>query len=90
MKNSPENIQIIKNMSEHHLASEMKDQIAGAVKEKEKIAEGKAAFDAKKPDMFKEIEAKAKEKEEIAKGKQEYESKKPELFKEIEQKVNKK
>ena len=59
-------------MSEHHLASEMKDQIAGAVKEKEKIAEGKAAFDAKKPDMFKEIEPKAKEKEEIAKGKKEY------------------
>ncbi len=77
-------------MTEHHLASAMKDQIAASVKEKEKIAEGKAAFDAKKPDMFKEIEKKAKEKEEIAKGKQEFDSKKPELFKEIKEKVDKK
>ena len=34
------------------LGAEMKDQIAGAVKEKEKIAEGKAEFDKKKPDMI--------------------------------------
>ena len=75
---------------QHHLGADMKSQIEGAVKEKEKIAEGKAAFDAKKPDMFKEIQAKAKEKEEIAKGKEQYEAKKPELFKEIKEKVDKK
>ena len=74
-----------------HLGAEMKNQIEEAVKEKEKIAEGKAAFDAKKPEMFKEIAEKAKEKEEIAKAKQDYDQqKKPELFKEIKEKVEKK
>ncbi len=79
---------------QHKLASEMKDQIAGAVKEKEKIAEGKAEFDKKKPDMFKEIQAKAKEKEKfdeaVAQGKADFDKKKPEMFKEIQAKVEKK
>ena len=36
-------------MSEQpHLIAEMKNQIEGAVKEHEKVVEGKAAFDAKK------------------------------------------
>ena len=45
------------------LGAEMKSQIEGAVKEKEKAAEGKAEFEQKKPkpELFKEIEAKAKE-----------------------------
>ena len=36
----------------------MKNQIQGAVKEHEKVAEGKAAYDAKKPELFKEIKEK--------------------------------
>ena len=38
-----------------HLIAEMKNQIQGAFKEHEKIQEGKVAYEAKKPEMFKEI-----------------------------------
>ena len=72
------------------IEDKMKEEIQGKVKENEKIHEGKVAFDAKKPDLFKEIEAKHKEQEKIAEGKAEFEAKKPELFKEIKEKVDKK
>ena len=75
---------------QHHLAAEMKNQIEGKCKEREEIAEGKAAFDAKKGALQAEILAKDKERKEIAEGKAEYEAKKPELFKEIKEKVEEK
>ena len=57
-------------------------------------ADGKKDFDAKKPELFKEIEAKAAKKNErdkaIAEGKKEFDAKKPQLFKEIQQKVESK
>ena len=50
-------------MSEQpHLGAEMKNQIQKACEEKEKIAEGKKEFEAKKPELFKEIQAKVEEK----------------------------
>ena len=73
-----------------HLGAEMKNQIQEKCKEKEKIAEGKAAFDAKKGSLQAEILAKDKERKEIAEGKAQYEAKKPELFKEIKEKVDQK
>ena len=75
---------------QHHLAPEMKTQIEGKCKEREVIAEGKAAFDAKKGALQAEILAKDKERKEIAVAKAEYEAKKPELFKEIKEKVENK
>ena len=54
----------------------MKNQIQEKCKEKEKIAEGKAAFDAKKGSLQAEILAKDKERKEIAEGKAKYEAKK--------------
>ena len=65
-------------------------EIAEKTKEHEKVVEGKAQFDAKKPDVFEEIAEKAKEKEEIAKGKEKFDAKKPEMFKEIAEKANEK
>ena len=44
-----------------HFGPQMKSRIEGAVKEKEKAAEGKAEFEPKKPELLKEIEAKAKQ-----------------------------
>ena len=63
-----------------HLIAEMKSQIEGVVKEHEKIAEGKAAFDAKKPEMFKEIAEKSKEHEKVVEGKAAFDAKKPDMF----------
>jgi len=78
-------------MSEQpHLGAEMKNQIQEKCKEKEKIAEDKAEFDAKKGSLQAEILAKDKERKEIAEGKAKYEAKKPELFKEIKEKVDQK
>ena len=72
----------------------MKNEITKGSQEKEKIAEGKKVYDAKRPSLKARIETKAKEHEkvahEIAKGKMEFDSKKQELFKEIQQKVEKK
>ena len=54
----------------------------------------KKDFDAKKPELFKEIAEKAERKnkrdEEIEKGKKEFDAKKPQLFKEIAEKVESK
>ena len=72
------------------LGDEMKKKIEGAAKEHEKIVEGRAEFDSKKPNLFKEIEAKANEHQKVLEGKAEYEAKKPELFKEIKEKVDSK
>ena len=51
------------------LGDEMKKQIEGAAKEHEKIVEGRAEFDSKKPNLFKEIEAKANEHQKVLEGK---------------------
>ena len=79
---------------QHHLKDEMKNEITKACQEKEKIAEGKKAYDAKRPSLKAEIEAKAKAHEkvanQIAEGKKEFDSKKQELFKEIQNKAEKK
>ncbi len=57
-------------------------------------ADGKKDFDAKKPELFKEIQEKAEKKaaidKAVAEGKKEFDAKKPELFKEIAAKVEKK
>ena len=57
-------------------------------------AEGRKEFDAKKPELFQEIQKKAEKKakidQAIAEGKKEFDAKKPELFKEIEKKAAKK
>ena len=57
-------------------------------------AEGKKEFDAKKPELFKEIQEKAEKKAKIdqavAEGRKEFDAKKGQLFKEIEEKAAKK
>ena len=57
-------------------------------------ADGKKEFDAKKPELFKEIQEKAEKKAKIdqavAEGKKEFDAKKPQLFKEIQEKAGKK
>ena len=73
-----------------HLGADMKKEIEKKCEEKEKIAEGKKEFDAKKPNLFKEIEAKSKEHEKVVEGKKEFDAKKPELFKEIKEKLGEK
>ena len=70
-----------------HLGEEMKNQIQKEVAEKEKIAEGKKEYDAKKPNLKAEIEKKAQEHEKILEGKKEYDAKKPNLKAEIEKKA---
>ena len=44
-----------------HFGPQMKSRIEGAIKEKEKVTEGKAEFEPKKQELLKEIEAKANE-----------------------------
>ena len=57
-------------------------------------AEGKKEFDAKKPELFKEIQEKAEKKAKIdqavAEVRKEFDAKKGQLFKEIEEKAAKK
>ena len=76
---------------QHHLKDEMKNEITKACQEKEKIAEGKKAYDAKRPSLKAEIEAKAKAHEklanEIAEGKKEFDKKRPSLQAEIAKKA---
>ena len=73
-----------------HIAEDLKSGIAAAAEEHRKIVDGREAYNAKKPDMFKEIQEKVHEKEEIQKGKEAYEAKKPQLFKEIQEATAKK
>ena len=69
----------------------MKNEITKACQEKEKIAEGKKAYDAKRPSLKAEIESKAKAHEkvanQIAEGKKEFDAKKPDLKAQIEAKA---